>query len=460
MVRFGNLKILILNMKKNSLAIITIFFIGAFNLFAQGIAFEHISLDEALIKAKTENKLVFIDFYTSWCAPCKAMAKRVFPLPEVGTVYNKEYINIKLDAEKEGLGDAKKYQVTSYPTFLYLNADGNVVYKETGMRPAEDFIELGQKVVESVNSEYSLERLQAEFPNRQNDADFLKIYFKKMLEYGLNPSEGIDAWLKVQNEIEEADVDMMEFLLKYEDYILMDSKGEEILNANFEEYMDIATKKEEKDLERFKILTVQNTKDLAFETKNPKLWLAFMKRFNTLPENVKKKGNILEYRMIYYSMIKDGKAYKEVVKTYVDSLMADKTISEIRAGDHAIYEKRGKALEGNNAPQAVSMLKAYQNGINAGNIVEDIHQKGEAYLKYVDSKSEYKVLENWIDYGYKLEASTYYMDDLTADLYFKKGKAKMAIEFKEKALASWPEDDKKLATKKYELEQMKKGESF
>lgn len=60
------------------------------------------------------------------------MTKLIFPLPEVGEVYNKEFVNIKLDAEKEGLKAAKKYNVQSYPTLLFLDSQGNVVFKETG----------------------------------------------------------------------------------------------------------------------------------------------------------------------------------------------------------------------------------------------------------------------------------------------------------------------------------------
>ena len=47
-------------------------------VFAQGIEFSHGTWKEVLAKAKQEDKLVFIDVYTSWCGPCKKMAAKVF----------------------------------------------------------------------------------------------------------------------------------------------------------------------------------------------------------------------------------------------------------------------------------------------------------------------------------------------------------------------------------------------
>ena len=161
-------------MKRTLFTFITYILIGCWTLSAQGIDFQKLSLEEALAKASIEKKLVFIDFYTTWCAPCKTMTKLIFPLPEVGEVYNKEFVNIKLDAEKEGLKAAKKYNVQSYPTLLFLDSQGNVVFKETGLRPVNDFIELGKNAVSAHRSELSLQRLQEEFPKRQNDASLYK----------------------------------------------------------------------------------------------------------------------------------------------------------------------------------------------------------------------------------------------------------------------------------------------
>ena len=48
-------------------------------------------------------------------------------------------VPIKLDAEKEGQAVAKKYKVSGYPTILFLDAKGEVVYKIGGYMPPADF---------------------------------------------------------------------------------------------------------------------------------------------------------------------------------------------------------------------------------------------------------------------------------------------------------------------------------
>ncbi|NOU62073.1 thioredoxin fold domain-containing protein [Marinifilum caeruleilacunae] len=103
------------------------------NVFSQGIEFEHLSFNEALAKAKAENKMLFMDCYTVWCGPCKALSKNVFPQKEVGEYYNANFVNLKMDMEKgEGPELLKKYDVKGFPTLLFLDAEGNVLYKRVG----------------------------------------------------------------------------------------------------------------------------------------------------------------------------------------------------------------------------------------------------------------------------------------------------------------------------------------
>jgi len=117
------------------------------NLAAQTtIEFFEGSLGEAFEAAKKENKAIFIDAYTNWCLPCKKMEAQVFTRPEVHIFYNSFLINYKLDMfSKEGVAFAKKYNVTSYPTYLYLDADGTVNHKIIGYKDAQKFVAAGKK---------------------------------------------------------------------------------------------------------------------------------------------------------------------------------------------------------------------------------------------------------------------------------------------------------------------------
>lgn len=102
----------------------------------QRTIFYDITFEEALEKAKAENKYVLIDFYTKTCGPCKKMEKVVFSTPECGEYINERFISIKIDGEDEGIGAeiAKKYKVFIFPTYLILTPN---CFKEGEISGAE-----------------------------------------------------------------------------------------------------------------------------------------------------------------------------------------------------------------------------------------------------------------------------------------------------------------------------------
>ena len=77
------------------------------------------------------------------------MAAEVFTRPEVGKKYNQGFVNVKIDAEKgEGIALAKKYQVKSYPTYLFINpADESLIDMSKSSMAAADFNDVGDKML-------------------------------------------------------------------------------------------------------------------------------------------------------------------------------------------------------------------------------------------------------------------------------------------------------------------------
>jgi len=113
---------------------------------AQGIEFFQGTFEEAKERALQEGKLIFVDAYAVWCGPCKRMSNVVFPNEEVGELYNKFFINMKIDMEKPpGKEFGKTYPVAAYPTLFYLKADGTIIERVTGGRSVEDFLALGKR---------------------------------------------------------------------------------------------------------------------------------------------------------------------------------------------------------------------------------------------------------------------------------------------------------------------------
>lgn len=107
-----------------------------------GMDFFSGSLAAALDKARQEGKYVFVDCYTSWCGPCKIMARNVFPSPTAGAYFNPAFVNLKIDMEQgEGPDLARQWGVKAYPTYVILDAQGQVVLSLSGAMPAEALVD-------------------------------------------------------------------------------------------------------------------------------------------------------------------------------------------------------------------------------------------------------------------------------------------------------------------------------
>lgn len=99
----------------------------------QGIVFVTGSWQQMLEKAKKEKKLIFMDCYTTWCGPCKMLARDVFTNSEVAAFFNDKFVNVKVDMEKgEGKSLKDRYEVHAYPTLNFIDGNGELVHCVVG----------------------------------------------------------------------------------------------------------------------------------------------------------------------------------------------------------------------------------------------------------------------------------------------------------------------------------------
>ena len=155
-----------------------LFIIGMTTLQAQ-INFEEGTLEEVKQKAQATNKPIYLDAYTTWCGPCKWMDKEVFTDTTVGNYYNTHFVNYKLDMEKgEGIELRKQYGINTFPTMLYLQADGTLMYKAIGARAPASFLALGET---ALNPDNHLGALQKRYEAGERAPTFLKQYAKALI---------------------------------------------------------------------------------------------------------------------------------------------------------------------------------------------------------------------------------------------------------------------------------------
>ena len=200
-------------MKKTLTALFLLIFLLSFA--QESINFANSNFKEILAKAKREKKLVFLDAFASWCGPCKLMEKNVFPLPAVKEYYNANFINARFDMEKgEGREIAQKYQVRSYPSYLFLNGDGEVVMKSYGYMGEKDFIEIAKEANNPLLLKGSAKEL---FEKGESDPAFLLNMMRQNVQTDYDLAKKVSERyfkVKAKEELSRDDIGMLLYFVK------------------------------------------------------------------------------------------------------------------------------------------------------------------------------------------------------------------------------------------------------
>jgi thiol-disulfide isomerase/thioredoxin len=129
--------------------VVLLLFLFVGSTYSQEVKFINNDLNKAIRKAKKENKLIFVDGFTTWCGPCKWMDANVFVDPQVSEFFNTSFINVKINLEEgNGIAFAEKYAPQAYPTFYFLTAEGAVQHMALGAYSADDLMLIAKGAIQ------------------------------------------------------------------------------------------------------------------------------------------------------------------------------------------------------------------------------------------------------------------------------------------------------------------------
>ncbi len=362
--------------------LIVLLFIGLLPLTvtSQGIDFfDSSSWENVLKEAKKSDKLIFFDAFTTWCGPCKMMSSRVFPQEKVGTFFNENFINVKIDMEKgEGIGLAKLYKVRAYPTLLFVNGDGELIHSAVGYRDADELIELGSM---ALNPETQFATLQKRYESGDKEPDFVKKYALELAHrYDIDAENVAEEYMATQENWRQTE--NVEFLSEF-----VGGKFDSKINTFFLNNKDVFS---DQLGEQF---VDQATMQLAIS-------------------ELRTKGKDLsesDFHSIINKYFDEGKS---AAKTNITLMY---------------FNNNGQT------DKAISLIKTDGYEFAKGNPMA-LNQHAWYFYENSNNKKDLKTALSWVEEGIKVQTNYAILDTKTA-LLFKLGKTKKAMKSANEAIA-------------------------
>jgi thioredoxin-related protein len=291
----------------------------------KGIKFNHSKWNEILDLAAKNQKLIFMDCYTSWCGPCKIMAKKVFTDPEVGEFFNQNFINVKMDMEKEpGVSLKSTFAVNAYPTLLIIDEHSNIIHKCVGALQKDEFLKFAK---EALNGTATLSHYHEKYKKEGvANKEFVLQYLLK-LEAANEKEQLAEVINRYSDDLKKEDLLEKEYWNLLKKYVhSISNNAFQIVLKHQHEFINAFGQKEVEDKIYFTFLREGN--QLCDKKENGDFLLNSEKKqrfLNHLKKNkVKNKEAIVAYSEISTARtLKDWKAYIHSISKYLEKGLID-----------------------------------------------------------------------------------------------------------------------------------------